>query len=130
MPDKGRIRARPFRGGDREDLQRAANSLGTPDVDAASAVGPRAIDVHANDRVVWRNVPEQAWELTTGGQHVLKTWLSYREREILGRGLDAEELREVRTVAQRLTLLCLIRPALDRSYERVTGDTFSWTSSR
>jgi len=42
------------------------------------------------------------WELYIGGYQVMKKWLSYREKVLLGRGLKVEEVREVMRMARRL----------------------------
>ena len=45
------------------------------------------LDVCLNDRVYWRCVPARVWSYTIGGYQVIKKWLSYRERPLLGRDL-------------------------------------------
>jgi hypothetical protein len=51
--------------------------------------------VFLNDSTCWRGIPRPVWEFTIGGYQVIKKWLSYREKPLLGRGLtlDASELR-------------------------------------
>ena len=51
------------------------------------------LDIFLNDVACWRNVPEAVWNYTIGGYQVIKKWLSYREKELLGRGLTSEEVR-------------------------------------
>jgi len=55
----------------------------------------------------------------------MKTWLSYRERKLLGRDLKAEEARYVTEMARRIAALVLPEPALDANYERVKADTYA-----
>ena len=43
----------------------------------------------------WKNVPARVWKYTLGGYQVLKKWLSYREKAILGRGLSIDEVAYV-----------------------------------
>ena len=48
-------------------------------------------DVSLNDVAYWRCVPARVWTYTIGGYQVMKKWLSYRERPLLGRDLKVEE---------------------------------------
>ena len=41
--------------------------------------------IYLNDWAYWRNVPANLWSYKLGGYQVLKKWLSYRERKVLGR---------------------------------------------
>ena len=59
------------------------------------------------------------WNYTIGGYQVIKNWLSYREKELLGRGLTPEEVRYVAEMARRLAALLSLQPSLDESYRRV-----------
>ena len=52
--------------------------------------------------------------------------LSYREKELLGRGLTKEEARHVTDMARRIAALLLMGPALDANYEAVKRDTYVW----
>ena len=52
---------------------------------AAAVLGATTFDIHLNDRAYWRNVPAAVWHYKLGGYQVLKKWLSYRDRDILGR---------------------------------------------
>jgi hypothetical protein len=44
-----------------------------------------------------------AWGYTLGGYQVMKKWLPYREKNLLGRGLTLDEVKEVRERARRIT---------------------------
>ena len=114
MPGKGRIVQRPY------DKTEAAG------IDAAAKVllGPDTRDVYLNDKAYWKNVPANVWEYTIGGYQVIKKWLSYREKPLLGRGLTAVEVRYVTEMARRLAALVAMRPALDANYKTVAGETF------
>ena len=59
------------------------------------------------------------WAYTLGGYPVIKKWLSYREKELLGRALTVDEVRHVMHVARRVAALLLLEPALDASYAAV-----------
>jgi len=76
------------------------------------------VDVYLNDAAYWRNVPTGIWNYVIGGYQVIKKWLSYRDKEILGRGLSPEEAREVTNMARRLAALRLLEHELDANYER------------
>ena len=56
---------------------------------AARTLGDGTLDVYLNGRAYWRNVPAAVWSYKLGGYQVLKKWLSYRERGVLGRALKA-----------------------------------------
>ena len=59
-------------------------------------------DIHLNDRAYWRNVPSAVWRYKLGGYQVLKKWLSYRERGVLGRALRPEEVQHFTDTARRI----------------------------
>ena len=71
-------------------------------------------DVHLNDDAFWRNVPAAVWRYRLGGYQVLKKWLSYRERPILGRDLTPEEVQHFTDMARRIGAILLIVFGLDR----------------
>ncbi len=79
--------------------------------------------VHLNGVAHWRNVPVRAWGYVIGGYQVMKRWLSYRERDVLGRSLTADEAREVTDMARRMAAFVLLQPALDANYRAVKGAT-------
>ena len=70
--------------------------------DALPALGDSTVDLHLNGRAFWRNVPVAIWQYRLGGYQVLKKWLSYRERDILGRALSIEEVLEFTEIARRI----------------------------
>ena len=98
MPGKGKTESRPF------------TELEQP------ALGEETLDVYLNAGCYWKNVPRPAWEFTLGGYQVLKKWLSYRELELLGRPLSADEALEFSGMARRISALVLLRPKLDENY--------------
>ena len=69
--------------------------------DGGSMVGDD-FDVYLNERACWRNVPASVWNYNLRGYQVLKKWLSYRERKVLGRGLRPEEVRHFVDTAWRI----------------------------
>ncbi len=82
--------------------------------------GNDAWDAILNDVCCWRNVPKPVWECTIGGYQVIKKWLSYREKELLGRGLTPEEVRCVTEMVRRIAALIALQPALEENYRCVS----------
>ncbi len=91
MPGQGRVVERPYTSEERAVLG-----------SAASALGSATFDIHLNDRAYWRNVPDAVWGYKLGGYQVLKKWLSYRERGVLGRALKPEEVQHFTDTARRI----------------------------
>ena len=116
MPAKGKITRRSLTAAERDALPRCA----------ADILGEQTCDVWLNDRAYWRNVPLRVWEYTLGGYQVIKKWLSYREKELLGRSLSVDEARYVTEMARRIAAILLLGPALDSSYRVVKANTFDW----
>ena len=85
-----------------------------------------AYDIFLNDVACWRNVPEAVWDYTIGGYQVIKKWLSYREKPLLGRGLTPDEVRYVTEMARRLSTLIALQPSLDANYRNVIKATWLW----
>ena len=71
-------------------------------------------DVYLNDAAFWRDVPAAVWSYRLGGYQVLKKWLSYRERPILGRDMTPEEVRHFTDMARRIAAILFIVFGLDR----------------
>ena len=69
------------------------------------ALGEVTHDVYLNDSAYWRNVPAAVWNYKLGGYQVLKKWLSYRERKVLGRMLLPEEVQHFSDIARRIALI-------------------------
>ena len=83
MPGKGKVNERPYSA---EELEAFAAG-GMSAEQAQSLLGATTYDVYLNDRVYWKNIPSRVWNYHIGGYQVVKKWLSYRERELLGRSL-------------------------------------------
>jgi hypothetical protein len=49
------------------------------------ALGDQVLDIYLNDHACWRGVPGAVWDYKIGGFQVLRKWLSYRDRRVLGR---------------------------------------------
>ena len=97
--------------------------------DAINLLGKRTNDVYLNEIAYWKNIPTSVWEYTIGGYQVIKKWLSYRERDLLGRDMKPEEVEEVSTMARRIAAIILLGPALDANYQAVNKSTYNWPVS-
>ena len=100
MPGQGRAVERPF-----TQSERAAMG------DALPAIGETTFDIHLNARTYWRNVPAAVWTYRLGGYQVLKKWLSYRERDILGRPVRPGEVQHFADTARRVAAILSMPPA-------------------
>ena len=94
MPGQGRIVERNYTDDERTAL-----------ADAIWTLGDTTLDVYLNDRAYWRNVPSAVWNYQLGGYQVLKKWLSYRERKVLGRVLIPEEVQHFTDTARRIGVI-------------------------
>ena len=82
----------------------------------------------AHESICWRNVPVPVWEYMIGGYQVIKKWLSYREKPLLGRGLTIAEVRYVTENARRIAALLALQPQLDEIYSAVTNNATASTN--
>ena len=97
MPGQGRIVERAYTSDERAALS-----------DTTSVLGQTTFDIYLNGNAYWRNVPAAVWRYKLGGYQVLKKWLSYRERGVLGRVLMPEEVLYFAEVARRITAIMLM----------------------
>jgi hypothetical protein len=111
MPRHGRTQARAWSGPERAALT---------DEDIA-LLGTEVVDVYLNDEICWHGVPQAAWDFKIGGFQVLRKWLSYRDRSVLGRDMSVAEVRQFTSICHRITQLVLLGPALDANYLAATG---------
>jgi hypothetical protein len=126
MPAKGRIVERPYDEDELAAATDAAKARGLSARQALALLGRETHDVYLNDRAYWKNVPAGVWDYYIGGYQVVKKWLSYREKELLGRPLRSEEAREVTAMTRRLAAIVLLQPALDENYRRVKASAYAW----
>ena len=91
MPGQGRAAERDYSADERAAMG-----------DALPALGGTTFDIYLNGEAFWRNVPAAVWTYRLGGYQVLKKWLSYRERDILGRALKPEEVQYFADTARRI----------------------------
>jgi len=127
MPGKGKAITRPWTSEELAAIGQGAEALGLSAEEALAQLGDQAVDVYLNDVAYWRGVPSGVWSYTIGGYQVMKKWLSYREKPLLGRDLKVDEVREVRDMARRIAAILLLQPELDRNYLAVKGDTYPWS---
>ena len=75
-------------------------------------LGETTFDIYLNDRAYWRNVPAAVWSYKLGGYQVLKKWLSYRERGVLGRPMKPEEVQHFTDTARRIAAVLVLMEAV------------------
>jgi hypothetical protein len=126
MPAKGRLIERAYSEAELAGLREGMATLGLNYEQLMACLGGTCVDVYLNERAYWRCVPRRVWSYTIGGYQVMKKWLSYRERPLLGRDLKADEARYVTEMARRIAALLLLEPALDENYARVKADVYPW----
>ena len=97
MPGQGRVVERDYTTDER-------TALG----DTIGVLGQTTFDIYLNGNAYWRNVPAAVWRYKLGGYQVLKKWLSYRERPILGRALMTEEVLYFAEVARRIGAILVV----------------------
>jgi len=126
MPGKGRVESRPYTEAECAAIKQVAESHGLTHDKALEQLGRVTCDIYLNERAFWRNVPSGVWEYYIGGYQVVKKWLSYRERGILGRPLKPDEVIYFTKMARRIAAILLLQPELDANYKRVKESTYSW----
>ena len=99
MPGAGRAVARAYTADERTALNTAH-------------LGGTTFDIHLNGRAYWRNVPAAVWDYKLGGYQVLKKWLSYRERPVLGRPLLPAEAQHFAETARRIAAILMVTATL------------------
>ncbi len=97
MPGQGRVVERDYTADERAALG-----------DTTSVLGQTTFDIYLNGNAYWRNVPVAVWRYKLGGYQVLKKWLSYRERAVLGRALRPEEVGYFAEVARRIGAIVVV----------------------
>ncbi|MEU3880921.1 type ISP restriction/modification enzyme [Streptomyces californicus] len=111
MPGSGRLVVR-----DRTTVEHESLTDGERDL-----LGSEVVDVFLNESVCWSGVPQAVWDFKVGGFQVLRKWLSYRDKGILGRDLTTDEVRQFTGICQRITQVVLMGPQLDENYIQVAG---------
>lgn len=107
MPGQGRPVEREYAPEERAALGESRTTL-----------GEATFDIHLNGEAFWRNVPAAVWTYKLGGYQVLKKWLSYRERSVLGRPLQAEEVQHFTDTARRIATILRLTNSNNSSSSR------------
>ena len=130
MPGNGLVNERDYTPAERAAMEQEAKALGMSLDGVLTLLGERTLDVHLNADTIWTNVPANVWAYTLGGYQVIKKWLSYREKEILGRALKPEEVAYVSEMVRRIAAILLLGPALDANYEAAKANAMQWKDGR
>ncbi len=124
MPGKGKTVERDYTPDELASLEAGAAALGMSLDEVLDLLGTSTFDVYLNERAYWKNVPSRVWDYTVGGYQVIKKWLSYRERGVLGRALGVDEARHVTETTRRVAGLLLLEPALNENYQAVKAEAY------
>jgi len=104
----------------------------TKAVDPAAAehppLGARIHDVWLNESVFLHAVPSEVWDFTIGGYQVIKKWLSYREKSVLGRDLSLSEAKQLTAMIRRIVAVVLLTDELNDIYRVSRDHSVTWTS--
>ena len=130
MPGKGKVIERSYTPKERALIKERAVGYGLTLKQALEQLGETTCDIYLNDAAYWSNIPANVWNYYIGGYQVIKKWLSYREKQILGRGLKIEEAHEVMNMARRIAAIILLQPALDKNYKDVKKSIFNWLDNQ
>lgn len=118
MPGKGNCLKRPF---DPEENKKI-------DASQRMLLGKETCDIYLNDIVFIKNVPAEVWNYYIGGYQVIKKWLSYREKGLLGRGLTMDEVLYVSEMTRRVAAIALLINDLDQNYLMIKESTYKWNT--
>jgi Type ISP C-terminal specificity domain/N-6 DNA Methylase len=105
MPGRGIEKRREFTADEKNAIAEGAKELGLGAEEVTALWGSHTLDIYLNNETFWSNVPEAVWEYAIGGYQVLKKWLSYRERQVLGRDISKDEAREFTHIVRRIAAL-------------------------
>lgn len=130
MPGLGLVNEREYTSSERAALEEEGKALGMTSAAVFTLFGERTLDIHLNANAMWANVPKNIWAYNLGGYPVIKKWLSYREKEILGRPLKAEEVAYVSEMVRRIAAVLLLGPSLDANYESSKSCAIEWKDGR
>ena len=126
MPGGGKVEERDYAPDEVAALAAGSGPLGLAPSRMMELLGGRTFNVHLNADAYWSNVPAEVWAYKLGGYQVIKKWLSYRERDVLGRPLKFEEVQEVTNMIRRIAGIILMSDALDANYQAVRDDACAW----
>jgi len=127
MPGRGKVVSRDYTREERAALEEGGKALGLKPAHIVELLGRSTLDVYLNANAYWRNVPARIWDYTLAGYPIIKKWLSYREKTLLGRDLKMEEARYVTEIVRRIASILLLGPSLDANYRKVQRDSVQST---
>jgi hypothetical protein len=130
MPGKGKVITRDYTPEELAAIREGSPALGLTPEQAIEHLGESPYDIYLNEVAYWQNIPEKVWNYYIGGYQVIKKWLSYREKTLLGRPLTPDEVREVTHMARRLAAIVLTEPALNANYLRAKEYSFAWPRTK
>jgi hypothetical protein len=122
MPGRGLTKLRDYTPEEQAALAKEAVEQGLTIDALLGLIGGKTYDVHLNADAYWANVPEKVWDYSLGGYQVIKKWLSYRERSVLGRPLKLDEALYVSEMVRRIAAILMMGPALDANYRACAAD--------
>jgi Type ISP C-terminal specificity domain/N-6 DNA Methylase len=126
MPGKGMEKRREFTADEKNAIAEGSKELGFAAEDVTTLWGSHTLDIYLNNETFWSNVPKAVWEYAIGGYQVLKKWLSYRERQVLGRDITKDEAREFTHIVRRIAALLLLEPELDKNYSATKTSAYPY----
>jgi hypothetical protein len=102
--------------------------LGQTPEEVTALWGSQTLDIYLNREAFWSNVPVAVWEYAVGGYKVLRKWLSYRERQVLGGDITKDEAREFTHMVRRIAALLLLEPEPDKNYAAIKANCHPWST--
>jgi hypothetical protein len=129
MPGRGIEKQREFTADEQNAIAEGAKDLGLTPEEVTALWGSQTLDIYLNNETFWSNVPEAVWEYAIGGYQVLKKWLSYRERQVLGRDITKDEAREFTHIVRRVAALLLLESELNKNYAAIKASCHPWSAA-
>ena len=130
MPGDGDVTEREWTEAEQAALLDLAERHGVDLDQLSELIGTRAVDVHINEQASWQGVPSKVWSYSLGGYQVLKKWLSYRDLEVLGRGLTGDEALHFAKMARRICEILCLGPLLDSAYAQTRKCAVPWIDGK
>ena len=122
MPGKGKVVV----GGVADTGGLSGTPSPQPSPSGGEGASRRVVDVYLNNVAYWKNIPQPVWEFTLGGYQVMKKWLSYRERALLGRDLTIDKAKYFTEMALRIAAILTLASQLDENCRAVKANTYAW----
>lgn len=126
MPGRGQADLREYSDAELDALSTEATPSEVGDQSVTDLLGPKTFDIHLTEQAYWCNIPAAVWEYKLGNYQVLKKWLSYREKSVLGRALLSSEIVEFSEKVRRIAALLLMGHQLDVNYASACATAVEW----